>query len=144
MLQAFVLGKLLRHFDLELVFHSFFLIQTLGLELELVVLGRLQFLFLSESFFGLSSFGCSGSFFLLLNLQIVSHIFNVFILGSSGGLLGGQLLEDSVSLGLGGCLHCLELITPLLLLAVEFLDQLVFVLLQLSLALEEGIFFVDG
>ena len=42
LLEALVLGELLRHLDLELLFHTTLLRLSLGLELQLVVLGGLQ------------------------------------------------------------------------------------------------------
>lgn len=144
LLKTFVLSKLLGHLDLELVLHGSLFGHALGLQFHLVVLGGLEFLLLADSLVSFGTGLCFCLLFLLSHVEVVSHVLDHVSLLSSSSLLIGKLVEDGITLGFGLILHGLKLTSSLLLLALVPSDEFLFVLLELSLSLEEGVFLVDG
>lgn len=143
LLESFVLRKLLGHLAFELVLHSLFFCESFGLEFHLVIFGSLQFLFLSVSFFPFCLFCSPGSLLLLLHLKIVTHVLDILVFSSACSFLGSQLLEYRISLRFSRLLHGLQLVRPLLLLALELFNKLIFILFKLPLSFEQCVFLIN-
>lgn len=101
LLEALVLGELLRHLHLELVFHASFLCLALSLQPHLVVLGSLKFPQLTLALGLRLLLGSASTFLHLLYLEIVAQVLDELGFGAALRLLKSKLLEDGFALGLG-------------------------------------------
>ena len=144
LLKTLVLGELLGHLDLEILFHAALLRLPLGLELKLIVLGSLQLMQLTKALVLSFTLGLACALFSLLDLQVIAQVFDVLLLGTSLGFLKSELLEDSLTLGLSLILESLKVICTLLLLASITAHQLLFVLIELLLSLDQGLLLIEG
>jgi hypothetical protein len=142
--KSLVLSELLSHLNLELVLHSSLFVESLGLQSHLVLLGSLKLVLLSHSLFNFGTFSGSCALFLLLHLQVVTHVLDIFCFSSSCSFLVCKLSENSITLSLSLCLHGCKLIASSLLLTVVPSDEFFLVLLELLLTLEEGLLLIDG
>ena len=143
LLEALVLGELLRHLDLEFLFHATLLRLPLGLELQLIVLGSLQLMQLTKAFRLSFTLGLACALFGLLNLKIVSQVLDVLLLRTSLGFLESELLEDSLTLLLSHILEGLQVIGTLLLLTSIAAHKFFLILVELCLSLDQGLLFVE-
>jgi hypothetical protein len=135
--EPLVLGELLSHLDLELLLHATLFGLSLCLELQLIILGGLQLLELSEAFRLSLTLGTSCAFFHLLNLKLVTQVLDVLGLGTSFSFLEGKFLEDGLTLSFSLILQSLQLSGTTLLLMCVPPNKLILILFELILALEE-------
>ena len=138
LLKPVILSELLHQLALELFLHAFLLFSPLSLKSELVLAGGLELFTDAHAFLSLGSLLGLRGLFALLYIQVVSELLLEGLFGGPLLLLSGQFLEDLVADGLSLLLHRLDFILSGLLLLSVPAHHLVFILVHLTLALQQG------
>jgi hypothetical protein len=99
---------------------------------------------LTQAFCLLISFSLTSTLLNFFDLELVSKVLFVFLLGPALSLLECKLLEDSLTLCLSFFFESLEVISSLLLLTSVSSYQLFFILIKFFLTLHKSFFLIEG
>ena len=138
LLKSVILCEFLHQLALEFFLHAFLFLGTFSLESKLILTSSLKLLTNTDALLSLCSLLSLGSLFGLLHVQFIPQLLLEHLLGSTLLLLSGQLPEDLVTDGFSLLFHRLNFILSGLLLLSVPSDHLVFILIHLPLAFQEG------
>ena len=138
LLKSVILCEFLHQLALELFLHAFLFLGSFSLESKLIFTSGLKLLTNTDALLSLCSFLSLSSFLSLLHVKVIPQLLLECFLGSTLLLFSSKFLEDLVTDSFSLLFHCLDFVLSGLLLLSVPSDHLVFILIHLPLAFQEG------